>query len=221
MPMIGEMKLADISNGVLRELVEKLDAENLSAKTINELIAVVKQVVGSLVDQEGNRIHKREWNHAFIDLPDISNQKQPCLSTKDVERCIRNATSDQEKLLYALLAGSGLRIAEAISTRVSGRGDQTSWTPEGQAIEVRSSIFNGREIARLKTAAAKRTVDLDPALSDLIAKFVELQGIQPGDYLFQARSGRPMHLKTARERLAKHGIAGFHSFRRLRITRLR
>ena len=30
-----------------------------------------------------------------------------------------------------------------------------------------------------------------------------------------------MHLKTARQRLAKHGVPGFHTFRRFRITRLR
>ena len=220
-PIIGEIKLADINNGVLRDLVQQLDAEKLSAKTINELIATVKQVVGSLVDQEGNTIHKREWNHTFIDLPDISNQKQPCLSAKDVERCIRDAASDQERALYSVLAGSGLRIAEALAIHANGREDQTSWSPQDQAILVRSSVFGGREILRLKTEAAKRAVDLDPVLSGLINRFIELQGIQPGDYLFRARSGRPMHLKTARERLAKHAIPGFHSFRRFRITRLR
>jgi integrase len=220
-PIIGKIKLADINNGVLRNLVHQLEAEKLSAKTINELIATVKQVVGSLVDQDGNRVHKREWNHTFIDLPDISNQKQPCLSAKDVERCIRDAASDQERALYCVLAGSGLRIAEALAIHVNGREDQTSWSPQDQAIRVRSSVFGGREILRLKTAAAKRTVDVDPVVSDLINRFIELQGILPGDYLFQARSGRAIHLKTTRERRAKHGIPGFHSFRRYRITQLR
>lgn len=49
-PMIGEMKLADINNGVLRELARRLDLE-LSAKTVTELVAIVKQVVDSLVDE--------------------------------------------------------------------------------------------------------------------------------------------------------------------------
>jgi integrase len=220
-PMIGEMKLADINNGALKQLVQQLDDEKLSAKTINELVAVVKQVVGSVVDQDGNKVYRREWNHNFMDLPVVSNQNQPCVTYRDVERCIKDAASDQERVLYCVLAGSGLRIAEALAIHVGGQEHRTSWSPERVVIDVHSSIFNGREIGRLKTLAATRTVDLDSRLSDLIAKFVEISGIQPGDYLFQSRSGRPMHLKTARQRLAKHNVRGFHSFRRYRITRLR
>ena len=74
---------------------------------------------------------------------------------------------------------------------------------------------------RLKTAAAKRIVDLDATLNDLIARYVDINRIQPGHYLFQARSGHPMHKKTATERLAKHKIRGFHAFRRYRISHLR
>lgn len=222
-PMIGELKLAEINNGVLRELVQKLDGgEQLSAKTITELVAVVKQVVGSLVDQEtGEPTLKREWSASFIDCPTITKQKQPCLTTKDVERCLRESTSNQERVLYAVLAGSGLRIAETLAIHVGGKPNQTWWSPERAVVDVRSSIFNGREIPRLKTKAAARTVDLDPQLNALITKFVEITKVEPGDYLFQARSGRPMHLKTARERLAKHGIPGFHGFRRFFISRRR
>jgi len=220
-PMIGEMKLTDVNNGTVRQLVQRLDEQKLSAKTINELAAVVKQVVGSVVDQDGNKVYRREWNYNFIDLPVVSNQNQPCVSDRDVERCIKDAASDQERVLYCVLAGSGLRIAEALAIHVNGAQDQTSWNSESQAIDVRSSIFNGQEIGRLKTAAAKRVVDLYPGLNDLIAQYVEINGIQPGGYLFQARNGRPMHMKTARGRLAKRNIPGFHAFRRYRITRLR
>jgi integrase len=222
--MIGGMKLAEINNATLRDLVQQLDRKGLSAKTINELVAVVKQVVGSLVDPNtGEPLLKREWSARFIDCPTVtaSEQKQYCATREDVQRCLKGAATDQEKVLYALLAGSGLRIAEALSIHADGREDQTSWDPKGQAIHVRSSIFGGREIPRLKTQASRRVVDLAPALNDLVAHFVEINGIHRGDYLFQARSGRVMHVKTARERLAKHGIPGFHSFRRYRITRLR
>ena len=221
-PMIGEMKLADVNNGALRDLVQRLDKEKLSAKTINELVAVVKSVVGSLVDENtGEPRLKREWSARFIDCPTIAKQKQPCVTTMDVERCLKESTSDQEKVLYAVLAGSGLRIAEALAVHVGGTQDQTSWNPDSQSIDVRSSIFNGREIPRLKTVAAKRSVDLDPRLNDLMAQYVEANGIRSGDYLFQARSGRPMHVNTARHRLAKHKIPGFHCFRRFYISRRR
>ena len=220
--MLGEIMLVDLNNGVLRDLVQKLDAEKLSAKTIGELVAVVKSVVCSLVDPNtGEALLKREWSARFIDAPTIAIQKQPCATAKDLQRCFKESDSDQETLFYALLAGSGLRTAEGLAIHVNGTEDQTSWSPKSQAIHVRSSIYNGKEIPRLKTAAAKRTVDLDPGLNDLIGRFAESEEIQPGNYLFQARSGRAMHVNTARHRLEKHGVQGFHSFRRFRITRLR
>jgi integrase len=121
----------------------------------------------------------------------------------------------------AVLSAAGLRIAEALSVRVGGTEDQTSWEAPTAMITIRSSIYNGAEQHRVKTEAAKRVVDLDTQLNAAIARFVVGQNIQPGAFLFQSRSGRAMHLRTATARLKKHGIPGFHSFRRFRITRLR
>jgi site-specific recombinase XerD len=161
--MIGDMKLADINNGALKQLVHQLDTrEKFSAKTINELVVVVKQAVGSLLDENtGEPLIKREWSARFIDAPTVTKQKQPCMTAKDVDRYIKEATNEQEAVLYAILTGTGLRIAEALAVRVSGKEGQTSWHSERQAIDVRSSLFNGKEISRLTTAAAKRTIDLD------------------------------------------------------------
>jgi Phage integrase family len=193
----------------------------LGPKTVGELVATVKKVVATAVNDEGEQLFPRAWNHEFLDLPTISKQKQPCATKDDVERAIKNATSHQEGLLYAVLSGAGLRIAEALSVQVGGTKDQTSWDATTATITARSSIYNGAEQHRVKTEAAKRVADLDPRLNAAIARFVVEQNIQPGAFLFQSRSGRTMHLRTATARLKKHGILGFHSFRRFRITRLR
>jgi integrase len=219
--MIGEKKLCEINNGALRQLVQILDSE-LSPKTVGELVAVVKSVVASLVDEEtGAVILKREWSAKHIDCPTVAKQKQPCLTAADINRCIEEATSNQEALLYALLGGTGMRISEALCIHVCGSADQTSWDQVSGAITIRSSLYNGKEIQRVKTEAGRRTVDLDPSLNGLIARFVELNQIQPGDYLFQTRRGRAMHVNTARNRLAARGIPGFHAFRRFFISRRR
>ena len=220
MPVVGtDTLLRDIHNGFLKDLASKLPG---SAKTVNELLAVVKAVVASAVDpQTGDPLYPRTWNHSFIDAPTISGQKQPCATKDDVECAIKNAPSHQEQLFYCLLAGCGLRVAEALSIHVNGADDQTSWDAPTATITVRSSIYNGAEQHRVKTQAGNRVVDLDPRLSAAIIKFVAEQNIQPGAFLFQSTSGRGMHLRTATARLKKHGILGFHSFRRFRITRLR
>jgi integrase len=223
LPIVGpNTPLADIDNGFVRDLVTKLVGEGLGAKTIGELVATTKQIVASAVDpKSGNHLFPRQWNARFIDLPQIANQKQPCATTADVGTCIKNSRTSQERLLYGLLAGSGLRIAEALAIHVGGTAEQTRWDNNASTISVKSSIYRGKEHNRVKTKAAIRSVDLDPRLNDLIAVFVAENNIQAGQYLFQARNGGPMVLKTATDRLKKHGVKGFHAFRRFRVTRLR
>lgn len=222
LPIIGlGTELATFDNGAMKCLVTSLVAEKLSSKTVVEMVGTVKQIVGSATDDNGNQLFPRTWNSKFIDVPQIGKQKQPCAAKEDVERAIKNASSHQERLFYALLAGSGLRVAEALAIHVAGTDDQTSWTESTSTISVRSSIYRGKEQNRVKTPAAIRTVDLDPRLNTAIARFVSESGIQPGAFLFQSNTGRVMYLQTARVRLKKRGIPGFHSFRRFRITRLR
>jgi integrase len=211
--------LHDIHNGFLKDLAGNLPG---SAKTVNEYLMVMKAVVASAVDpQTGDPLYPRSWNHSFIDAPTINGQKQPCATAEEVTRAIKNATSHQEQLFYALLAGAGLRVAEALSIHVSGTEDQTSWDQSTSTIAVCSSIYCGKEQNRVKTEAAKRVVDLDPRLNAAIIKFVAEQNIQPGAFLFQSKSGRAMHLRTATARLKKHSIPGFHTFRRFWTTRRR
>jgi integrase len=222
LPLIGaDTQLEDITNKTLKDLATQLVAEGLSPKTVNELVATVKQVVAFAVNDEGEQLFPRAWNQEFLDLPTITKQRQPCATEGDVEHAIKNATSHQEQLLYAVLSGAGLRVAEALSIHVGGNEDQTSWDQVSAAITIRSSIYNGAEQYRVKTQAAKRVADLDPRLNSAIIKFVAEQNIQPGAFLFQSTSGRAMHLRTATARLKKHGIPGFHAMRRHRITRLR
>lgn len=221
-PLVGpDTPLADLNNGFIRDLVTRLVAQELSAKTIGELIATTKQIVASCVDADGNYLFPRQWNTNFLDLPQITNQRQPCATRADVERCIKDSRNEQERLLYAVLAGSGLRISEALAIRVDGNKSQTSWDGDAAAIVVRSIVYQGAELNRVKTRAARRTVDLDPQLNDLIADFVAANKIQAGEFLFQSRNRGSMNLKTAADRLKKHGVNGFHAFRRFRVTRLR
>jgi uncharacterized protein YjbI with pentapeptide repeats len=181
---------------------------------VYDYVDVVKAVIASAVDpQTGDPLYPRTWNHSFIDAPTISGQKQPCATTEVVNRAITNATSHQEQLLYAMLSGAGLRIAEALSVHVGGTKNQTSCDAPTATITIRSSIYNGAEQHRVKTQAANRVVDLDPRLNAAIIKFVAEQNIQPGAFLFQSTSGRAMHLRTATARLKKRGVPGFHSLR--------
>jgi hypothetical protein len=62
-PMIGaDTPLTDINSGTLRDLVTQLITEELSAKTIGELVVTVKQFVASAMDGNGDPIFPRQWN---------------------------------------------------------------------------------------------------------------------------------------------------------------
>ena len=53
----------------------------------------------------------QKWNHEFIGLPVIENQKQPTF-TQVTMTAIVEKVAGQDQVLYALLAATGLRIGE-------------------------------------------------------------------------------------------------------------
>ena len=221
-PLVGaDTTLASINSGTLRDLVGKMLAEKLGPKTIREALAVIKQVIASAVDENGDPLFPKTFNAKYIDAPGISNQKQPCPDRSTVEKIIRAARDDQQQLLVAVLAGAGLRISEALAIRIQGNERQTSWTEGSCSVKVRSTIWKGQEqLDHTKTAAGAREVDLYSGLNAVIAKFIVKHNRQPGDFLFQSEQGQSMPPRSTANLLRKHG-AQFHGLRRFRITRLR
>jgi hypothetical protein len=76
LPNLGDKLLSEVRNSALRQFVEILSAADLAPKTIVNVVTVVKFVVASAVDEEGDQIHPRIWNHEFIQLPLIIKEKQ-------------------------------------------------------------------------------------------------------------------------------------------------
>jgi hypothetical protein len=75
LPNLGDLHLADVGNAALKRLVEKMFCAGLSPQTIVTHSKVVKMVVASAVNSEGEQIHPRKWNHDFIGLPNYSTRK--------------------------------------------------------------------------------------------------------------------------------------------------
>ena len=66
-PTIGDLPLSEVNNAALKGLVAKMSKGGLSAKTIDNYAQVVKTVVASAVNKEGEEVYPRKWNHEFID----------------------------------------------------------------------------------------------------------------------------------------------------------
>lgn len=212
LPHIGEKLLADVSNKTLRELVEKMSTAGLSAKTIVNYVQVAKLVVASAVDDEGQRIYPRTWNHDFIQLPVVRKDKQrrPTVSETDLTDILSNVRKRKYKMLFALLAGTGLRIGEALALR------PTDFAPDCRLLYVRRSLWRKQE-QEPKTSNAVRVVDIPEVLASQLRDYV--YGVT--GYLFATAQGMPLQQRNVLRVLHSAKRVGFHAFRRFRLTWLR
>ena len=125
-------------------------------------------------------------------------------------------------VLCAFLAGTGLRIGEALSVRNGDDGTHTAYDPANAVVRVRMTRWHKQE-GTPKTAAGIREVDLDPRLNAFLSVHTSIVAGEP-TFSKAAWAGRDLEFLcegTLRENLRHLGIQGFHTFRRYRITRLR
>ncbi len=221
-PRLGNVEIAMFGNAAMKTFAASLNtpAQPLGPKSQNEVVAVVKQIIASAVNENGDKLYPRDWNHAFIDLPQINKreQKAPSLTVAEVTHAVRCAPRPIGTF-YAMLAGTGLRIGEALAVRVGPCDRVSAWDPEKLVVAVRTQLWRAMEIDP-KTEAGVRDVDLHPRLNQLLIN--QAVGKNIGDFLFQSERGGHMYESTLRKySLQKLGIPGFHAFRRFRITRLR
>jgi len=212
LPNIGDIALAEVGNGVLKQLIETMTEGGLAAKTIVNYSQTVKMVVASAVDKEGNRIYPIEWNHDFCELPIVDRTKQyrPTINEAELGQVLTNSQG-RYFVLFALLAGTGLRIGEAQAVK------DTSLSPDCRILYVTRSIWHGKEQSP-KTPTAIREIDVPEELVALLREYVAGKS----GYLFATKSGRPMAQRNLHRALHATGVrVGFHAFRRFRTETLR
>lgn len=216
-PNLGDLPLASVNNGTVKSVVAKMHETGLSAKTICNYIGLVKLVVTSAIDDNGDELFPRKWNHEFLDLPLVENQHKPTFSPGEMIAIVQKADG-QEQILYSLLAGTGLRIGEALGLEVK------HLSADCRTITVEQSCWGG-DLQTPKIKNAFRQVDLCTALADLLKAFI---GDRQSGLVFTNRSGRPLSQTNVVRRslhpiLEEIGAAttGFHAMRRFRTTWLR
>jgi len=216
-PNLGDSLLANIKNMSLKLLVAKMHAAGLSAKSISNYTGLVKQIVASAVDDNGEQVFPRKWNHDFIDMPTVENQHQPTFTPETMSSIVASAKG-QERVLYALLAGSGLRIGEALGLEIK------HFSKDLQTVSIEQSAHK-QNIQQPKTKNAKRQVDLCPELATIMQEFI---GDRTTGLVFKNQVGKLLS-QTNLLRRSLHPLlialdvekAGFHAMRRFRTTWLR
>ncbi len=216
-PTIGTQSLEGFGSKSMKDFVDVLVGKSLSPSTVKNIVILVKQIVLSALNEDGQPRFPKIWNNTFIDLPPMGKQSQPVVSVDGLQAAMRD---ERYSKFYAMLAGTGLRIGEALAVRFGEDGLHTAWNPDRAVISVRTSIWQGKEQAP-KTTTAVREIDLHPKLNNMLCTLkLGVAGI--GQLLFATNTGKPLWESRVRtDSLGPLGIHGFHSFRRFRITQLR
>jgi integrase len=220
---VAELVLADFNNGEAKKLITRIKAmtPKFSNKTIVTYFQTVQNVIASVEKDNGDKMYPRDWNLVFIGLPKVDTRKQnkPAFAGWEIETILSKAKAPY-RVLYALLAGSGLRVGEAVGLSVEHVLDN------GSRLVVSQSVWGGKEQAP-KTASAVREVDLCEELAQLLRIHI---GDRRKGFVFQTRTGRPISPRNIErdsldpileEMRAKKDGKLFHSFRRFRSEVLR
>jgi integrase len=216
-PNLGDLPLRSVNNATVKTLVATMHAASLSPKTVSNYVGLVKLIVASATGDDGEELFPRKWNHEFLDIPLVENQRQPTFSAETMSTIVENAEG-QEQVLYALLAGTGLRVGEALGLEIR------HLSADCRTITVEQSCWEGT-LQLPKTKNALRQVDVCPALAGLLKKFV---GDRQQGLVFANLKGKPLS-QTNVARRSLHRIleglavekAGFRAMRRFRTTWLR
>jgi hypothetical protein len=216
-PFFDGKLLADVNNLAMRNFVEHIS--NLAPATIRDYSNIVKAVVASAMNENGEQLFPRTWNEEFIDAPLVKHQKQPSTDKKGMENILKEATG-RYRVLYALLAGCGpLRAGEALGLEI---GKHISG--DCRTLYIRQKAKRGEIQPYMKTQNGERDVDLCASLAAMLKDFI---GTRTSGLLFCTSTWRQILqddiLRDSLHPILKkleHVKGGFNIFRRFRITEL-
>lgn len=211
-PRFGSLPMNAIDERRVQEFISDLSrteyvwpngvSKRLSPKTIQNIIGVLKQIVG-----------KKACSDWDLRLPEIPVREQRCLSPDEMRQVVF-AAKGQWKALFATLAGTGMRCGEAFGLHVEDLDLRTG------RIFIRRSVWNGQE-GTVKTKRGYRVVNIEPALVEILT--AHLAGRASGR-VFATRNGTPFCKGNVRRKLNQIlkslslATAGLHAFRHGRVS---
>jgi len=212
LPRFGSLPIVAIDERRVQEFIAELTrrehvwpngiSRRLSPKSIRNIVGVLKLILGQKV--------WREWR---LSLPEIPVKEQRCFSPEEMRQIV-HSSAGQWKVLFAMLAGTGMRCGEAFGLRVDDLD-----LANGR-VYIRRSIWNGKEVS-VKTKKGHRVVNIEPSLVQLLIAHL---GGRRGGRVFQTRNGTPFCKSNVRRKLNQILMklnlvpAGLHAFRHGRVS---
>jgi integrase len=157
-------------------------------------------------------------------LPAVRKQRKPAFTSDQVSKIIERATG-QYKVVFTVLAASGLRISELLGLKIVNVLD------DGYRLRIVEKNYNGVQEDRLKTNSAERTVELHSSVAVLLRAHI---GKRTSGWVFENGQRKPLNASNTLKRHLHRiligddetpgvtGVkAGAHAFRRYRNGWLR
>lgn len=225
LPVIGDLPIDVVGNKAVNSVVKVMVAGKLSPATISLNINLIKDIRAFLKNDDGP-LYPVQWDAKIIDAPKVNKrtQKTPKANAQLLQAALKctSTVPNRAQALLALLAGSGMRIQEALALRLDpDDGVSTVWIPSESKIVIRGQRLDDGVFAPTKTEAGFREVDLPAELNNFLGRSFKQQFIEQGEgndvgEMFPESEGY-----YRREFVKCNIIGGFHSLRRFRITFLR
>ena len=181
-PNLGDMPLSSVNNLAVRGLVTKMTDAGMSPKMVNNVIQVVKMVVASAVNENGERVHPRTWNHEFIDLPEVKNQRQPTFTSDGDGTRLQPAPKEESKCSMSFSEPQGCESGRRSDLKL------TNISPDDfSTLHIRQKVWNGHIQPFLKSENGIRDIDLPTSI--VAAMLKEFVGDRTSGLLFCSKNG--------------------------------
>jgi integrase len=226
-PVIGDLRISQVHNATVKPLVQALVEAGHTPWTIKTYVLVVKMVVASVTDDEGEPLYIRHWNPRLLDMPRIDKRllNTPCFTPEIISGLVK-WSHPRERMLFTLEGASGLRISELLGLEIDKHISDDCST-----LRIVQQAYRGQVKEDVKTQSSQREVDLYSEVARMLQDFI---GCRTSGLLFCTRTGHPLtlpfllrhHLHPALEALGYvnpytgTSKAGFRAFRRYRNTHL-
>jgi integrase len=209
------------------DFITKLVEEDYGAKTVKNYFGVIKMIVASAKDKATRKpLYPVAWDGDVLLMPRVNKKKQnrPTFTVKQVQQIIERAVG-QFKVLFAVLAASGLRISELLGLRIDNVLDDC------YRLRIIEKNYAGRQEERLKTHNAERIVEVHSSIAMMLREHI---GERTTGWVFENKKHKPLCATNILKRYL-HPIligdektpgvtgvkAGEHAFRRYRDGYLR
>lgn len=217
-PALGHVPLTKITTRKINAFVADLTKTELKDATIGGILNPLRACLATAVDEDlirynptrGIHLPRREANSA-------EGRRVPRPYSEEQLMLILDTAPAKFRDLLELLAGTGLRIGEALALQWKHL-ELSGGEPH---VHVTQSINELGEIRAPKTRASQRRVPLAFPLADRFARRRSAAGAEADDWVFPTRKGTPYRRSNVRQKvrpvLEEAGAtwtgAGFHTFR--------